>query len=174
MTKNRTHLGAALAGGLSIGLGAVAAQAAGTLTVGMTAGDLPATTGNPDQGFEGYRFVGYNLYDSLVLWDLSGAGDKAAEVKPGLATEWHIDEADPKRWIFTLRQGVKWHDGCPLTADDVAWNFGYSGDEKAPQFNPAQFLPRRALISVLMPASRRSTTTRSRLPPRCPTRCSPT
>ena len=70
MTKNRTHLGAALAGGLSIGLGAVAAQAAGTLTVGMTAGDLPATTGNPDQGFEGYRFVGYNLYDSLVLWDL--------------------------------------------------------------------------------------------------------
>ena len=35
----------------------------------MTAGDIPVTTGNPDQGFEGYRFVGYNLYDSLVLWD---------------------------------------------------------------------------------------------------------
>ena len=51
-------------------LGGGAAQAAGTLTVGMTAGDLPVTTGNPDQGFEGYRFVGYNLYDSLVLWDL--------------------------------------------------------------------------------------------------------
>jgi hypothetical protein len=28
-------------------------QAGGTLTVGMTAGDLPITTGNPDQGFEG-------------------------------------------------------------------------------------------------------------------------
>lgn len=52
-------------------LASTAAQAGGALFVGMTAGDLPITTGNPDQGFEGYRFVGYNLYDSLVLWDLS-------------------------------------------------------------------------------------------------------
>jgi peptide/nickel transport system substrate-binding protein len=148
MTKYRTQLGAALAAGLGIGLGAVAAQAGGTLTVGMTAGDLPVTTGNPDQGFEGYRFVGYNLYDPLVLWDLSGAGDKAADIKPGLATEWHIDEGDPRRWIFILRQGVKWHDGCPFTADDVIWNFGYSGDDKAPQFNPAQFAQARAYFGT--------------------------
>ena len=114
----------------------------------MTAGDLPVTTGNPDQGFEGYRFVGYNLYDALVLWDLSGAGDKAADIKPGLATEWHVDEGDSKRWIFTLREGVKWHDGCPFTADDVVWNFGYSGDDKAPQFNPAQFAQARAYLGT--------------------------
>ena len=80
---------------------AVNARAEGTLTVGMTAGDLPVTTGNPDQGFEGYRFVGYNLYDSLILWDLSGKGEQAADIKSGLATEWHIDEGDSKRWIFT-------------------------------------------------------------------------
>src|SRR5712691_2832076 len=86
-----------LASGIS--LVGTPAQAGGTLTVGMTAGDLPVTTGNPDQGFEGYRFVGYNLYDSLVLWDLSGAGDKAPDIKPGLATEWHVDEGDAKRWI---------------------------------------------------------------------------
>jgi len=77
------------------------AHASGTLIVGMTAGDLPITTGNPDQGFEGYRFVGYNLYDSLVLWDLSKS-DKAADIKPGLATEWQVDEANPKRWIFKI------------------------------------------------------------------------
>ena len=53
------------------------AWAGGTLVVGMTAGDIPVTTGNPDQGFEGYRFVGYNLYDALLLWDLSKA-DKAS------------------------------------------------------------------------------------------------
>ncbi len=134
-----------LGGGI---LAATPAQAGGNLTVGMTAGDLPVTTGNPDQGFEGYRFVGYNLYDALVLWDLSGAGDKAADIKPGLATEWHVDEGDPKRWIFTLRQGVKWHDGCRFTADDVVWNFGYSGDEKAPQFNPAQFAQTRAYLGT--------------------------
>ena len=173
MTKYRTHLGAALAASLGIGLGAVAAQAGGTLTVGMTAGDLPVTTGNPDQGFEGYRFVGYNLYDGLLLWDLSGAGDKAADIKPGLATEWHVDEADPKRWIFTLRQGVKWHDGCPFTADDVVWNFGYSGDDKAPQFNPAQFAQARAYFGTYA-VSRRSTTTPSPSPPRFRMRCFPT
>jgi hypothetical protein len=49
------------------------ARAGGTLVVGMTAGDTPVTTGNPDQGFEGYRFVGYNLYDALLLGDLSKA-----------------------------------------------------------------------------------------------------
>ena len=52
------------------------AHAESVLTVAMTAGDIPTTTGNPDQGFEGFRFVGYNLYDGLALWDLSRS-DKA-------------------------------------------------------------------------------------------------
>jgi peptide/nickel transport system substrate-binding protein len=142
------RLAAVLALGASIVAGSTPVQAGGTLIVGMTAGDLPVTTGNPDQGFEGYRFVGYNLYNSLVLWDLSGAGDKAADIKPGLATEWNVDEANDKRWIFKLRQGVKWHDGCPFTADDVVWNFAYSGDEKAPQFNAAQFAQARAYLGT--------------------------
>ena len=47
--------------------GAPTAHAGGVVTVAMTAGDIPATTGNPDQGFEGFRFVGYNLYDGLLL-----------------------------------------------------------------------------------------------------------
>lgn len=123
------------------------AQAGGVLTVGMTAGDLPATTGNPDQGFEGYRFVGYNLYDSLALWDLS-QGDKASDIKPGLATAWHVDPDNHKRWIFELRHGVKWHDGCNFTADDVVWNLGYSFDQKAPQFYPAQFAQARTYLGT--------------------------
>jgi peptide/nickel transport system substrate-binding protein len=140
---------AALAVGAAILLGAAGARAEGTLTVGMTAGDLPITTGNPDQGFEGYRFVGYNLYDSLVLWDLSAAGaDKAADIKPGLATEWHIDEGNSKRWIFTLRQGVKWHDGCDFTADDVVWNMSHSTSEKAPEFDPSQFAQARPYLGT--------------------------
>src|SRR6476659_635608 len=115
---------------LMLSMPAGSAYAGGTLTVGMTAGDIPVTTGNPDQGFEGYRFVGYNLYDALVLWDLSGKNaDTAADIKPGLATEWQVDEANPKRWIFKLRQGVKFHDGCDFTADAVVWNMAYSTDE---------------------------------------------
>ena len=70
---------------LAAGVAASAQAGGGTLVIGMTAGDLPITTGNPDQGFEGYRFVGYNLYDSLVLWDLSSA-TKPSGLVPGLAT----------------------------------------------------------------------------------------
>ncbi len=135
----------ALAFAAMTALAAVAAEAGGTLTVGMTAGDLPITTGNPDQGFEGYRFVGFNLYDSLILWDLSN-GDKATDIKPGLATGWHIDEANNKRWIFTLRQGVKWHDGCDFTADDVVWNMSHSTNEKVPEFDPSQFAQARSYL----------------------------
>jgi hypothetical protein len=62
--EGRTALAQCSFAALVLALASAAAQAGGTLTVGMTAGDLPVTTGNPDQGFEGYRFVGYNLYDS--------------------------------------------------------------------------------------------------------------
>jgi ABC-type transport system substrate-binding protein len=137
----------AAAAAAAVLLGAGAAEAGGTLTIGMTAGDLPVTTGNPDQGFEGYRFVGYNLYDSLALWDLSKS-DKASDIKPGLATAWHIDAADSKRWIFELRRGVKWHDGCDFKADDVLWNLRYSADQKAPEFNPAQFAQARPYLGT--------------------------
>src|SRR5216683_2889272 len=107
------------------------AEAGGTLTVGMTAGDIPVTTGNPDQGFEGYRFVGYNLYDALLLWDLSKA-DKPSEIKPGLATSYEIDPNDHKRWIVHLRRGVKWHDGCDFKADDVVWNYSGAWTRRRP------------------------------------------
>src|SRR5215467_15223309 len=153
MTKYRTHLGAALAAGLSIGFGAIAAQAGGTLTVAMTAGDIPVTTGNPDQGFEGYRFVGYNLYDGLMLWDLSKS-DKPSEIKPGLATSYESDPQDPKRWIVHLRQGVKWHDGCGFTADDVVWNFQIRMDDKAPNFFPQQFTYTRTFLTNVKSVSK--------------------
>ena len=80
------------------------ARAAGILKVAMTAGDLPVTTGNPDQGFDGFRFVGWNLYDALINWDLSKS-DRASDIKPGLATEWHVDPANHKRWIFHPAKG---------------------------------------------------------------------
>ncbi len=85
---------ALLAAALASGAGAPA-WAGGTLTVAMTAGDIPVTTGNPDQGFEGYRFVGYNLYDALLLWDLSKS-DKPSEIRPGLATSYEIDPEQPQ------------------------------------------------------------------------------
>jgi len=41
---------------------------------------------------------------------------------PRLATSWKADPT-PKTWSFTIRQGVRWHDGSPFTADDVVATF---------------------------------------------------
>jgi hypothetical protein len=49
------------------------AEAGGTLRIAMTASDVPTTTGAPDNGFEGLRFLGYPVYEGLVLWDLTRA-----------------------------------------------------------------------------------------------------
>ena len=43
------------------------------LRIAMTAGDIPRTLGQPDQGFEGNRFTGLTIYDALTMWDLSSA-----------------------------------------------------------------------------------------------------
>jgi len=146
LRRLRGTIGAAL---LTLTLSAAPAQsvyAGGTLTVGMTAGDIPVTTGNPDQGFEGYRFVGYNLYDGLLLWDLSKS-DKPSEIRPGLATSYEIDPNNNKRWIVRLRHGVTFHDGCQFSADDVVWNFQMRTDEKAPNFSAQQFTYTRGFLT---------------------------
>lgn len=41
--------------------------------------------------------------------------------RPYLLEKWTASD-DLKTWTLTLRQGIKWHDGRPLTADDVVWN----------------------------------------------------
>ncbi|MGH7416610.1 MAG: ABC transporter substrate-binding protein, partial [Candidatus Rokuibacteriota bacterium] len=52
-----------------------------------------------------------NLYDTLTRWDTS------LKLQPGLATAWK--SVNDTTWEITLRQGVKFHDGSPLTAPDV-------------------------------------------------------
>jgi len=152
LTGSIARLLAAVAFGSAL-MTASFAWAGGTLIVGMTAGDIPVTTGNPDQGFEGYRFVGYNLYDALLLWDLSKS-DKPSEIKPGLATSWEIDPNDHKRWIVHLRRGVKFHDGCEFKADDVIWNYSYRMDQRAPYFLAQQFAYSRTWLTNIKSVSK--------------------
>ncbi len=138
----------------ALGLGLLAASAApalsqGTLRIGMTAADIPNTTGQPDQGFEGFRFTGYTIYDGLVNWDLSKA-DAIADIKPGLATEWTPVEGDATRWVFKLRQGVKFHDGSDFDADVVIWNLEKILNDKSPQFDPKQAAQARSRVPTLV------------------------
>ena len=43
------------------------------------------------------------------------------EIEAGLATSWKA--VNDKTWEFKLREGVKWHDGSPFTADDVVFTW---------------------------------------------------
>jgi peptide/nickel transport system substrate-binding protein len=53
--------------------------------------------------------------------------DRELKPIPRLAESWKPN-ADGSRWTFKIRQGVKFHDGKPLTAEDVAATFNYQAD----------------------------------------------
>ncbi len=58
--------------------------------------------------------VGGLIYDALAKKDAHFV------LQPWLATSW--ERPDPLTWIFHIRSGVRFHDGKPLTAEDVAWS----------------------------------------------------
>ena len=70
MTCHTARLALAAPAALLLASLGTPAQAQGTLRIAMTASDVPTTTGAPDNGFEGLRFLGYPVYEGLVLWDL--------------------------------------------------------------------------------------------------------
>jgi len=130
-------LAATTAVALAAGLSGPAAAQEKVLRIGMTAADIPRTLGQPDQGFEGNRFTGIPMYDSLTQWDLSKR-DEPSVLVPGLATSWSVDAGDKTKWVFKLRPGVVFHDGSPLNADAVVWNVQKVLDKSAPHFDASQ------------------------------------
>ncbi len=114
----------------------------------MTAADLPTTHGIPNNGGEGFRFLGYPAYDSVINWDFTHP-DKLADITPGLFTAWRIDEANKLRWICDVRQGVKFHDGTDFNADAVIFNFGRIFDEKSLQYDAPAAPIVRATVSMI-------------------------
>jgi peptide/nickel transport system substrate-binding protein len=129
-------------------LGFRPAMAETTLRIAMTAADIPTATGLPNNGFEGMRFLGYPIFEGLVLWDLTKT-DQLATLRPGLAEKWEQDPADLKTWIFHLRRGVKFHDGTDFNADAVVWNLDRYFNSTSPQFEPASSGMSRARVPVM-------------------------
>src|SRR5712672_420132 len=124
------------------------ASAQGTLRIAMTAADIPTTTGMPNNGFEGMRFLGYPIFEGLVLWDLTHA-DRLASLRPGLAEKWEQAPGDKKTWIFHLRRGVKFHDGSDFNADAVIWNLERIFTKDSPQFEPGAVGIMRSRVPIL-------------------------
>jgi peptide/nickel transport system substrate-binding protein len=147
MNIRRFGLALALAGSL-LSLSLSTARAEQTLRIAMTAADIPTTTGMPNNGWEGLRFLGYPIFEGLVLWDLTHA-DRRATLRPGLAQSWEQAPGDPKTWIFHLRHGVKFHDGTDFNADAVIWNLDRYFKRDSPQFEAAASGLTRARVPLL-------------------------
>lgn len=81
----------------------------------------------------GYRVM-QNIYDTLLTVDYAGDG----AILPALAESW--ERVDGRTLDLTLREGVVFHDGSPLTAEDVAFSFGAERrtDPDSPGFGTAQ------------------------------------
>ncbi|WP_390625447.1 ABC transporter substrate-binding protein [Nostoc linckia] len=58
----------------------------------------------------------------LIYEGLTTENPITGKIEPSLAESWEISD-DKLRFVFTLRQGLKWSDGQPLTADDVVFTF---------------------------------------------------
>src|SRR6266513_2418154 len=58
------------------------------------------------------------VFNNLVVYDQHVAQNSMSSIVPDLATGWSTNE-EGTELIFPLRQGVKWHDGKPFTAQDV-------------------------------------------------------
>ncbi|PZW50332.1 peptide/nickel transport system substrate-binding protein [Humitalea rosea] len=59
-----------------------------------------------------------NIYEGLVRYG------RNLEVEPALAESWELLE--PTKWRFHIRQGVKFSDGTPLTAEDIVFSIARS------------------------------------------------
>ena len=115
-----------LAGVLLVGLalaGPGAAQSPSP-TAGQTAlkvgWDIEPDNLNPFAGIQQSSYEIYHLeYDFLTNY-----GAAHLETEPGLATSW-THSANGLVWTFKIRSGVKWQDGVPLTAHDVAFTYTF-------------------------------------------------
>jgi peptide/nickel transport system substrate-binding protein len=65
-----------------------------------------------------------NLYDTLFEPTADGK-----DVEPGLATEWSVSD-DGLTYTVKLRQGTKFSDGAPITAEDVKWSLDRARNPK--------------------------------------------
>ena len=123
--------GAALATG-AIGLPTLAGAQGNELTIAYNV-NLPSwdpTTG-PSAVNPTIQGLYQSVFDQFILQkpDLSLA--------PGLLTEWGWND-DNTKIMMTVREGVKWHDGSPFTAEDVVWSLERAGKEETG--NPIQFV----------------------------------
>lgn len=84
-----------------------------------------AIGGEPDTGYDpllGWGRYGHPLFQSTLL-----TRDAGLATRPDLATAWSLSD-DRLTWTITIRDDVRFSDGQPLTAGDVAFTFAKAAE----------------------------------------------
>src|SRR6476660_2022691 len=72
------------------------------------------------------RDIGDQVYERLADLAPGAAPIDTTAYQPGLAARW--ERVDSLTWRFHLRPGARWHDGRPVTAEDVRFSFDAFSD----------------------------------------------
>jgi peptide/nickel transport system substrate-binding protein len=110
---------------VALGVAAGATAQSGDEKVVLTVATDDVDSFNPLVGVEVPDYEAWNLQYATLT-------DKAAAdfaVIPGLAESWEASNGG-KTYTYTLREGLKWSDGTPLTAAEIAWNINRGRDEE--------------------------------------------
>ena len=75
-----------------------------------------ASTFNSPLNQSAYSVFGY-IYEGLII-----ENGVTGELEPALAESWEVSE-DEQTIVITLKEGLKWSDGEPLTVDDVVFSY---------------------------------------------------
>lgn len=144
--------GIAVAGAGALGLAGCGSSGGGSSSAGATSA-ASGSAGTPKRGGSIQVAVGdastsenldpqrpWNQNNAIYValaWETLLLMDHDFNLHPALATSWNSDSS-LKQWTFKLRQGVKFHDGSPLTADDVVWSIKrlYEPSLASPVYGP--------------------------------------
>jgi len=142
---------------------AAAAAVGGVIAARATAASpTPATSTSPGTGKAVLRigwqespdnmnpFLGWsnNVYEIYSNEYLRFVERDTKTLKPdgtGVAKSWEVSP-DGLTWTFKLNQGITWHDGQPVTADDVAFTFNYIVDNNMPILATATKYIKKAVV----------------------------
>ncbi len=130
--RNILKLGAASAGLLALGVPSSVIAQGKDLTIAYNV-NLPSW--DPTVGPSAVNPTIQGFYQSV--FDQYIAQEPDLELVPGILTEWGWND-DRSKISMTVREGVVWHNGDPLTPEDVVWSLERAGNPDTG--NPIQFV----------------------------------
>ena len=138
---------------ISLGWGASSARPSGELRIGVST--FLTETFHPYKAPPARKFYTELIYDYLVGLD----ENMRLDPKQGIAYKWE-EAPDHLSWTYYIRDGVKFHDGTPVTLEDVKYSIETILDEKnvvgrwelSPYYQQAEIVaPNKLVIRLKKP-----------------------